>query len=770
MPEGTWVVEAVSSGDRWAVSPHLFWNKYKLICRRTALNSLYLNVEPLRFEDPIHKDYVLNDEGTQQVAKDDVIAIGATGDQWPVPANRIGTVYRPDTPLNRLRLLFSPGRGWHVLGRTLGFLLLLVSLSLMIVSTVVLLSNNPNPISSAAPNVVRALSTMVVLLPVVGWIGLRFFIPSLLRPSFLSALFLTGAWLVLCWCLLGVGAGLDVYDSLGESLRVFTATDLPNVLNGQQRIFALTGQLAATTMAFLAFVAVGRVLLRRSWDNLVTRLGSFDVVIWGLGATGMRLIEELRSDITLYDTAQRVVVVDQNPDNPRIRRAQDLGVPVLIDRGNTVQLLRRLVTSPIRMRWTADRILALTNDFTTNLQIAEAVDTRKAKQKAVAVMIRVDSLWSQERMRIRPVSADRTMHTLTINSYSSCAEKVLAHIRQSNKPAATPGPVIIIGFSQIAVALVDSLRTESVLRGTYIEATTGLGIQPSLSGLPWKSVHWITEPGSRHMAEALLPADVELSGGRGNGTAALRVDVHEAVKPLDCDISAVTGEGTAPQTIVLCGPEAPTAVTRFYQPIGGEGKEGQGCTVFVETGVDSRAGMDTGNAIGIGTVRGPMPLVAADGLMTPGSYFDGEVGVIAGAVHEFFRTTKDRSQERKPDLANQEWTSPWLAAEKRRDTYLWVQNALNWLHEEHRLVVRPVSAGSIPSTPGGWASIAERMGQREHEDWRRRNNRDQRWETLAQREKTRNRLPFTYFPNLLSACRLELRRASPADPNQLFDC
>ena len=563
MPVGTWVVETGIGGDRWAVASHLFWDKYKLVRRKTAFNSAYINVEQVRIEAPGDEDYVVSEEGIQRLGRDDVIAVGFAGDRWPVPARRVGTTYRPDTPLSRLRLLFTPGRAVHVLGRSLGFLLLLVSFLLMIVSALVLLSNDPDPIPLAVPHLVRALGTVVVLLPVVGWIGLRFFIPSLVRPSFLSALFLTGAWLLVCWCLLGMGAGLDVYDSLQESLRVFTATDLPDVLSGQKKIFALTGQLAATTIAFLGFVAVGRVLLRRSWDNLVTRLGSFDVVVWGLGATGMRLIEELRSDVTMYDTAQRVVVVDKNPDNSRIRRAQDLGVPVLIDRGNTAQLLRRLATSPFRLRWTADRILALTSDITTNLQVAEAVDTRKAKQKAVAVMIRVDSLWSQERIRARPVSIDRTMHTLTVSSYSSCAEKVLTHIRQSNQPAATPRPVVIVGFSQIAVALLDSLRTESVLRGTYIKATTQLGIRTSTSHLPWKSVHWITEPGSRHLAEALLPADVELSIGRGNGPVALRVDMHETVKPFDCDIRAVAGERTEPQVIVLCGPAAPTAATRF---------------------------------------------------------------------------------------------------------------------------------------------------------------------------------------------------------------
>ena len=764
MPEGTWVVEAIGSGERWAVAPHLFWNKYKLVRRKTAFTSIYLNVEPVRFEAPGEDKYVVSEEGIQRLGTGDVIAVGVGGDRWPVPADRVANTYRRDTPLNRMRLIFTPGRTLHVLGRALGLVLLLASLLLMIVSALVLVSSNPDQSPSAGPNLVRTFSMVVVFLPVVGWMGLRWSIPSLLRPSFLSALFSTGAWLVVCWFLLGVGAGLDVYESLQESLRIFTATGLPDVLSGQKRIFSLTGQLAATTIAFLAFVAVGRALLRRSWDNLVARLGSFDVVIWGLGATGMRLIEELRSDVTLYDTAQRVVVVDRDPTNPRIRRAQDLGVSVLIDRGNTVQLLRRLATSPFRLRWTANRIVALTNDIATNLQVAEAVDTRKAKQKAVAVMIRANSLWSQEGIRTRPIPKERAIHTLTFSSFASCAEKVLTQIRQSTVSVQVPRPVVIIGFSQIAVALLDALRTESVLRRTYVEAISRAGVRTSQSGLPWSAVYWITEPGSRHMTEELLPADVELTLGRENGPAALRVNVYETADPFGCDVSAVTGAGTGPRAIVLCGPDAPTAATRFFQPVGAAGKEeGRGWLVFVEAGLNNQAGMDMGYAVGSSTSRGPVPMVASDGLMTPVSYFDGEVGVVAGAVHEFFRTTKDRSQEQRPDPANQEWTSPWLDADKRRDTYLWVQNALNWLNEDHRLVVRPVSAGSVPSTPEGWASIAERMAQREHEDWCRRNNRDQPWETLAQREKTRNRLPFTYFPDLLSACRLELRRVCSAD-------
>ena len=760
MPEGTWVVESVSDGHRWAVQPHLFWGKYKLVRRKTAFNSVYLNIEQVRFEDPDNRGHLVTEEGTQQLGRDDLIAVGDRGDRWPVPATRVGTAYRIDTPLNRLRLLFAPDRGIHVLGRTCGFLLLTISCFLLMVSAQILLSEQSDPIPFHRPGLVRVLSTVVLLLPVVSWIGLRLFIPSLLRPSFLSALVLTVGWLLVCWYILGLGTGLDVYDAALESIRIFTVSALPEALNGQLRTFALTGQLAATTISFLAFAAVGRALLRRSWDNLVTWLGSFDVVIWGLGATGMRVIEELRSDVQLYDAAQRVVVVDKDSDNPRIRRVQDLGVPVLIDRGNTTQLLRRLATSPFRLRWTADRILALTNDMATNLRVAEAVNTRKAKQKAVAVMIRVDSLWSEERMRSRPVSSERTMHTLTVSAYSSCAEKVRVYLRRSSASVKAPQPLVIIGFSQVAVALIDSLRTESILRRSYVDAVSRIRIPIPISHQLWGSVIWVTEPGSKHVARTLLPADVELSGGRERGPVALQVDVHETMAPFECDIGALLGEGIEPQAVVLCGPDAQRAITRFYQPGRDEERaRGRIRVLFVETDPGNQAAVDTDDVGDTGALRGPVPLVVSDGLRRPGSYFDGEVGVIAGVVHEFFRTTKDRSREQKADPANQEWTSPWLAADKRQDTFLWVQNALNWLHEDHHLVVRQVRAEHVPSTPDGWTAIAERMAQREHEDWCRRNRRDQPWETLPQREKERNRLPFLYLPDLLSGCRLELRPA-----------
>ena len=108
MPEGTWVIESVSNGDRWPVASHLFWGKYKLVRRTVGLHSLYVNVEQVRFEVPDDAQHLISEEGTQRLNEDDVIAVGSAGDRWPVPASRVGTTYRIDTPLNRLRLLACP--------------------------------------------------------------------------------------------------------------------------------------------------------------------------------------------------------------------------------------------------------------------------------------------------------------------------------------------------------------------------------------------------------------------------------------------------------------------------------------------------------------------------------------------------------------------------------------------------------------------------------------------------------------------------------------
>ena len=770
MPGGTWIIESVTDGSRWAVASHLFWRKYRLIRRDTMLNGLYLNVDQLRFETPETTGLMNTEEGVQRVAADDVIAVGSLGDRWPVSSRQVGTVYRRDTPVNRLRFLFGRGRRLHLLKRASGLLLLLGSLLLAIRAVETILSGNSNPISWDTRMVIRGLSLLVLLTPVIGWFGIRLLMPTLLPPSFLSALLCTGAWLMIGWSILAMGTGVDLYDSILESIRLFTKSNLPEALTGQQRIFARTAELVAATITFLTLVAVSRTLVRRSWDNLITRLRSYDVIIWGLGDTGMRLIEDLRSDLTLYDTTQRVVVVERDSANPNIRRAQDLGVPVLIDRGNTIQLLRRLATSPVRSRWTATRVLALTNDISTNISVAEAVDTRKARHKAVSVMIRLDSLWSQERMREREVISDQPMHLLTINAHSSCAEEVMTHMRIFRTSDLITQPIVIIGLSQLSIALLDSLRREVVLHQAKLKAVTKLRQRVSQVSTSRLTVFWVTEPGSIHIANMLLPADIVLNNDTEAESIALRVHVLETVDPFDCELNELLPEGECPRIVVLCGPNAPTATGRFMSPKSdantADGKRVH-WALFVEADGGDHLMADASYPVREHTPEGPIQLFPSDGLKWPKRYFDGEIGVIARAVHEFFRATKDRSQDQGPDPANQAWSSPWLATDKRKDTFLWVRNALTWLHEDYQMVVRPVGAGRVPSTPKRWQSIAEGLARREHDDWCERNDKNYQWSALGQREQERNRLPFVHFPDLLSACRLELRSTVTCGPETI---
>jgi voltage-gated potassium channel Kch/methylmalonyl-CoA mutase cobalamin-binding subunit len=195
---------------------------------------------------------------------------------------------------------------------------------------------------------------------------------SLLHPFELSAKTLLAGLLGFVFILVAdsLVVSLDLHESVVDS--IYAATKTIVTVGPSAAVDAGPGWLklfsAAMMLAALAFTAIFTAgLIERLLDRrLVSILGpramprKDHVIVVGLGQVGLRLCMMLRV------LGVPVVAVERDTDADNIRRAKQYNVPIVIGRGNSRAVLRRLSLARARA------LAAVTSDEIENISAAMA--------------------------------------------------------------------------------------------------------------------------------------------------------------------------------------------------------------------------------------------------------------------------------------------------------------------------------------------------------------------------------------------------------------
>ncbi len=195
---------------------------------------------------------------------------------------------------------------------------------------------------------------------------------ALLQPFDLSARTLLSGLLGFLFILVtdSTVVALALHQSVVDAVYSATKTIVtvgpgPGIDDGPAWLKVFSAVMMLAALAFTAVFTAGlidRLLSRR----LVAILGpramprKGHVVVVGLGQVGLRLCMMLRG------LGVPVVAVESNPDAVNIRRAKQYGIPVVIGRGNSRAVLRRLSLARARA------LVAVTSDEIENISAAMA--------------------------------------------------------------------------------------------------------------------------------------------------------------------------------------------------------------------------------------------------------------------------------------------------------------------------------------------------------------------------------------------------------------
>ena len=197
-------------------------------------------------------------------------------------------------------------------------------------------------------------------------------IGSLIKPFEVSARILMAGLLgfVIVLLLDTVATALVLGDSLIDAFYAVTkviVTVGPNadVDRGPAwfKIFSAVAMLAALALTAIFTAGVVDRLLDRRLSAIVGPRSvprKDHVVVVGLGNVGLRLCQ------LLQQLGVRVLAIEGNPDNYNVARAKNYGIPVVIDRGGSHFLLRRLALHRARA------LAAVTSDEVENIAIVGA--------------------------------------------------------------------------------------------------------------------------------------------------------------------------------------------------------------------------------------------------------------------------------------------------------------------------------------------------------------------------------------------------------------
>lgn len=776
LPRGTWVVESVESGRRWPVAPDLFSRKYRML--RTGL---YLNTESVAFEGSPPSGVVHSTEGAQQVPTDKsvLIAVGESGDRWPVTRHRADTEYHPDTTWNRFYLLFRPGRRRHLATLFAGLLALFAGVFLTVAALVVVPAGNRTPFENYDVWVRELIAIVVILGPVMAVLGATMTTKRIGRSWLLLVLLTSGIWLIVLSFLLGIRRGAGLSESVLAAARVFNDVNKFQTYRGTARQISLTISVAAAVIALVSFAAIGRTLLRDSWDRISARVRRFDVVVWGLGETAIRLLQALRADIQLAQRTRRVIVIEQDRQNPYIQIARALGVPVVIGDEQSIGLLRQVATRWLGGQWKPRYLLGLTGNETANLMLPDLVATVRSELNAVDqafISLRVENPWTRERLFTSEVNRESRIDVSTVSAAGSNAETVM-RLAKERSALGQSGSLVIVGDSPLGVAVIEAARRERLLEQTLSAAATAITSAP-VRHTGWTDVHWIATTNPHTWAAPLLPADIAWVGDdddiQPEMPPALAVYIHTVKENASAPKIKKLVERIGAGIVVLCEtiPE-PTAIQLMHVRT-----DCDACLCFVEVpGSRDRRYDSADSGAAAHDLHGPCVL-PSQGRIDLTHHLYGEPGAIAAVVHEYFRVTRQRLRG-ADDLDDQLWDSPWLSASAREETYDFVQRAIDACSKIAGFVVRPLGNDDLAAFPPEWFGMVDILAEAEHEEWCKtkrtagyayakvRNDRLKThdllvpWDRLPSGERERNRALFRVLPGLLLATRRVLVEKVP---------
>ncbi|MGI8731518.1 MAG: NAD-binding protein [Solirubrobacteraceae bacterium] len=201
-----------------------------------------------------------------------------------------------------------------------------------------------------------------------AWAGLV----ALLRPHDLSAKILVGGLLgffaILVLELIMTVAFL--HETFVEAVYTATKTIVtvgpnPHIDNGPGWFKLFASTMMAAGLAFTALFTAGvvnRLLDRRLVAIVGRRVAprADHVIVVGLGQVGLRLC------LLLRQLGQPVLAIESNRDADYVAHAKEYGLPVVIGRGGSLGLLRRVSTSRARA------LAAVTSDEIENIAIVVA--------------------------------------------------------------------------------------------------------------------------------------------------------------------------------------------------------------------------------------------------------------------------------------------------------------------------------------------------------------------------------------------------------------
>ena len=769
MPEGTWVVEnlktptrgrptneeacVIDSADRkvhensqsesaahrhvrWPVSAELFPKKY-----RHLKGNVYLNIETIHLQDvESHRKanadcyserdgflYLNTHEAPQRVDGQHVIATGQSRlgnnspDYWPIDRRRvIRKEYRPATIYNRALMSLTPWRIRHMFLRVLGMAISALAATGAITGMIIVANRESVLPEVDSPTLARCLALLLLLLPAVCRWTLALGFPKSRSPTALSLLMMTAGSVLAFSILIGLRIGTGPIHSLQTAMRQLTGGSYDQILTGSLESLAQSTSFLGTLIVTLSFIMIGRQVFRQAWDLALTRILTFDLIVIGLGTSTIRLLQDIRSSSVLKDFTKRIVIVDNSPGNVNAPMARSLGAFVLFGELDP-RLLRRLATSPartrwgIRYRWKTQFVLAYTADDVTNLRVAELVDRlrdpetkpRVIADNHVAVSIRVQDLWTQERYRESPMTRTDTKTQLTvINSFDTCASEAIELLRVrelSEQSLDLTRPIILVGYSQLAIAIVRRLRQEFLMT---VRLQSSNDEDSSRKG--WNKVHWIVPPGAVHNGQTLLPSDVVWMEDGTRSVSRFSVVIHDE-EQIDARQLILKAD---PAVLMFFGRNAITDWVRSTPIQDLDGSE-TAATVCVECLPSERYQFDHAGGCWDGNlIRGPHPLVPGDGLVSPGYHLYGHVGMLAELTHTSYSLGKEQQQ----------WRSEFLNPIHRESSFNAVQLVLQEFDKRDYVLQRVSGVDRTDIEEDVWMEIA----QAEHERWREERSRLER--------------------------------------------
>ena len=804
MPEGTWVLEDVrrrkhsskskdeaqrTAHRRWPVEAHLFPRKYRRLKKNRHQNKdIYLNIESIQLESAeSHKarsdnarifwkgNYLRTAEDLQYVNhQEDLVASGRSdSDYWPIGRARVDSgEYRRLSLRNLVLLLLLPARLHYLALRLLGVALVVVAIIGLAIGVYTIVSGE---IDDVARNdtTVRIASIVLICLPAIGRGGLSLATPKSKTPSPIAIVAITAATTVFFALLAGHRAGNDWPKSIHDALRQFTGGTYEQNLEGSIGLLAESTALVSTLIVVMSFVVVARTIFREAWDYTVARLRTYDLIIVGLGNSTSQLMEDIRSNSTLGDTVNRIIIIERDPANPRIPRVRQLGAQVII-RELDEDLLRQLATSPVIQgfrlgrKWKTEFILAFTSDEEFNLRVAELVDSLRSATRSqvgvinndegaghVVVSVRVDDLWTQERYWANPIThTDTRTQTYITNSLDTAAEeayRTAEELHLAREREHPNGPIVMVGYSLLGVALLHKLRHEYLLRGLLEEMTSRYSSSAS-AAWKWESVHWISDERMQMASRDIQPRETTWDPSVQHGGSRMDVHRHEIAEVNATELI----RSLRPSALIVLGRQA---ASEWHDFVPSTDESSWDPMVFVECDAKQRFEFDQGFGTSSRiTLRGPIPIVTDNGLVRPGSRLHGHAGILAEAVHKYF-TYKDAEGDER-----QQWQSEFLDPLHRKSTFQLIDHTIGHLDKGGRAGgyilqrVSRLSGGGEVYTERLTPDEVEAAAIAEHARYNRERQKEEEWNDLDEDERNKNRQSIRFFERALFAIGFELIR------------